>query len=298
MEFANHRRANVSAVALSVASALVSAHAVAQDTSLLQEVQVTGTRIRATDGMVQPTPVTSVTTAEMTDFEPGTSISEQLDNLPQFLNTQTAQRGGATLFGDAGGSYLNLRNMGKQRTLVLFDGSRIVPADRASTVNVDNFPTALMRTVDVVTGGASAAYGADAVAGVVNFVLDREFQGLKASVSTGITEKGDGENYRFSVAGGRQIGDRLHVIGSLEVGDTDQIYRDQRETDNWNSIGWVINPAWVSADRHAQRAATHHRAARAFGHAGGHRPHQPARLLAEPLRVHRRRQRRAPLRRW
>jgi len=214
---------------------------------VLDEVQVTGSRIRATDGMVQPTPVTSVTTTEIMDYEPGTSISEQLDNLPQFLNTQTAQRGGATLFGDAGGSYLNLRNMGKQRTLVLFDGSRIVPADRASAVNVDNFPTALLRSVDVVTGGASAAYGADAVAGVVNFVLDREFQGLKASVSGGITERGDGKNYHVSVAGGRRIGERLHVIGSLEVGKTNEIYRDPRETGNWNSIGWVINPAWVSA---------------------------------------------------
>lgn len=245
MKPATNRRFKVSTMAFAITSALFTINA-AQAAEELEEIQVTGTRIRATDGMTSPTPVTSVTTTEMMNFDPGTSISEQLDSLPQFLNTQTAQRGGATLFGDAGGSYLNLRNMGKQRTLVLFDGSRMVPADRASTVNVDNFPTALIRNVDVVTGGASAAYGADALAGVVNFVLDREFQGLKTQVSTGITERGDGENWSFSVAGGTQIGDRVNVIGSVEARHVNQIYRSQFDTDNWNSMGFVINPAWVS----------------------------------------------------
>jgi len=246
MKSANTRQFKASALALSVATALFSQQPVYAASAEVEEVQVTGTRIRNTDGMVTPTPVTSVTTAEIFDFEPGTTIAEQLDNLPQFLNTQTAQRGGATLFGDAGGSYLNLRNMGKQRTLVLFDGSRIVPADRASTVNVDNFPTALIRTVDVVTGGASAAYGADALAGVVNFVLDREFQGFKSSVSTGITEMGDGQNWNFSVAGGKQIGDRINIIGSIEARQIKQIYRSPYDTENWNSTGLVINPDWVS----------------------------------------------------
>jgi len=246
------RQFKFSALAISVASSLLgSTHALAQQNNSnnnneLEEVRVTGTRIRNTDGMVTPTPVTSVTPTEIFDFEPGTTISEQLDNLPQFLNTQTAQRGGATLFGDAGGSYLNLRNMGKQRTLVLFDGSRVVPADRASSVNVDNFPTALVRTVDVVTGGASAAYGADALAGVVNFVLDREFQGFKSSVSTGITERGDGQNWSVSMAGGKQFGDRLNLIGSVEARRVHDMNRSPFDTDNWNSVGLVINPAWVS----------------------------------------------------
>jgi outer membrane receptor protein involved in Fe transport len=242
----NHRRFNASVLALSISSALSILSTAQAAEPAVEELQVTGSRIRLTDGMTQPTPVTSVTTTEIANFNPGTSISTQLDALPQFLNTQTAQRGGATLFGDAGGSYLNLRNMGKQRTLVLFDGSRIVPADRASTVNVDNFPTALVRTVDVVTGGASAAYGADAMAGVVNFVLDREFQGLKTNVSTGVTEFGDGFNWNFSVAGGTQIGDKLNLIGSVEARHVNQIDRDPQDTENWNSIGWVINPEWVS----------------------------------------------------
>ncbi|MDR0781839.1 MAG: TonB-dependent receptor [Pseudomonadales bacterium] len=242
----NSRRFSANTLTLAISTALVTLALTAQAAdSPLEEIQVTGSRIKLTDGMVQPTPVTAVTTSEMRDFNPAASVSTQLDALPQFLNTQTAQRGGGTLFGDAAGSYLNLRNMGKQRTLVLFDGSRVVPADRASTVNVDNFPTALVRTVDVVTGGASAAYGADALAGVVNFVLDREFVGLKTSVSTGLTEHGDGFNYNFSAAGGTRIGERLHLVGSLEHRDQDQIYRDGKDISSWQSWGFVINPAWA-----------------------------------------------------
>jgi len=246
-------------LALSILAALGTVPSKAQQS--VEEVLVTGTRIRDTDGMVSPVPVTAVRPDEVRDFDPSSTLSEQLDNLPQFLNTQTAQRGGGTLFGDAAGSYLNLRNMGKQRTLVLFDGSRIVPADRASSVNVDNFPTALIRSIEVVTGGASAAYGADALAGVVNFVLDREFEGLELRASTGITEVGDGENLSISVAGGHRFTDRLHVIGSVEGRNVDQIYRDPRELDNWQSIGWVINPEWNPADppgTHPQRITRPH----------------------------------------
>src|SRR5690606_31234780 len=132
----------------------------------LEEISVTGTRIRATDGMAMPVPVTALTTAELTTFEPGGTIAQQLAALPHFFGTQTAQRGGGTLFGTGGGSYLDMRSLGTQRTLVLFDGSRVVPADKRGSVNVDTLPTALIRTVDVVTGGASAAYGADALGGV------------------------------------------------------------------------------------------------------------------------------------
>ncbi|MDT8397519.1 MAG: TonB-dependent receptor [Pseudomonadales bacterium] len=215
------------------------------DTDAIEEIAVTGSRIRQTSGFTTPTPVTAVTTDELQTFDPASSVAEQLDALPQFFQTQTAQRGGGTLFGDASGSFLNLRGMGKQRTLVLLDGSRIVPADRAGAVNVDNFPTALVRTVDVVTGGASAAYGADAMAGVVNFVLDREFEGFKVKASSGINEEGDGENVNFSFAGGRQIGERLHLIGSLEGRHVNDIVRDPDEAGkNFQRWGFVTNPDW------------------------------------------------------
>ena len=212
----------------------------------LEEIQVTGTRIRATDGMVTPVPVTAVTAAELSTFQPGATVAEQLSALPQFFNNNTSQRGGGVLFGDGGGSYLNMRNLGTNRTLVLFDGSRVVPADKRGGVNVDTLPTALMRTVDVVTGGASAAYGADALGGVTNFILDREFEGLKVEVGSGVTERGDGARWNFSVAGGTTIGERTNVIGSVQALHVNQINREADELDDWyQRYGWVTNPAWT-----------------------------------------------------
>ena len=215
----------------------------------VEEIQVTGSRVRLQDGMTAPTPVTAITTAELKDFNPGSTMAAQLSKLPQFFDTPNAQRGGNAISTTGGGSYLNLRGMGLNRTLVLLDGTRVAPADAQGSVNVDLFPSALVRRIDVVTGGASAAYGADAVAGVVNFILDREFEGLRASVSTGITEQMDGKNSNFNVAGGKSfMDDRLHVIGSVEARKIDQIGPDNsHRLSNWQDWGLVRNPAWVSA---------------------------------------------------
>jgi outer membrane receptor protein involved in Fe transport len=217
--------------------------------SQIEELQVTGTRIRATDGMVTPTPVTAVSIDELASFEPGKSVSDQLNALPQFFGNGSSERGGAALFGNGGGSYLDMRNLGTNRTLVLFDGSRVPPGDKRGNVNTDVLPSALMRTIDIVTGGASAAYGADALGGVTNYILNREFKGLKAQVGSGINEYGDGFRYNASLAGGTQIGDKLHLIGSVETRQSDQVTRKASENDaSWyQRWGYVTNPAWVSA---------------------------------------------------
>jgi outer membrane receptor protein involved in Fe transport len=221
--------------------------AYAQEESVgpIEEVTVTGTRVRMTDGMAEPTPVTSVTRQELDMFEPGGTVAEQLDALPQFFATGTAQRGGPTLFGDGGGSYLDMRGLGRNRTLVLLDGSRVVPADKRGTVNVDNIPMALVRSVDVITGGASAAYGADALAGVTNFVLNRQFQGLEMSLGTGMNvHNSDGKNYNLGIAGGFEIGDRWNFIGSIDARHIDEIYRDPRDLDSdwFQRWGHMTNP--------------------------------------------------------
>ncbi|MES2624870.1 MAG: TonB-dependent receptor [Pseudomonadota bacterium] len=215
----------------------------------LEEIKITGSRIRQTSGMVTPVPITAVTMDELANFEPDATLAEQLDQLPQFYQTSSAQRGGV-ISGTSGASTLNMRGIGSNRTLILLDGSRVVPNDRTGVVNVDVFPTALISNIEVVTGGASAAYGADALAGVVNFILDREFEGLKTSVSSGITEQGDGQNWNASIAGGRQF-DRLHLIGSIEGGRTHQIDRDitavSGQMDSFRRWGHVTNPAWQAA---------------------------------------------------
>jgi iron complex outermembrane recepter protein len=231
---------------------IIGTAAVAQDATppADEEIIVTGTRVRQVTGMAAPTPVTAMTMAELNEFNPGSTVAEQLDELPQFFATPTAQRGGNAISTTAGGSYLNLRGMGLNRTLVLLDGTRMAPADANGSVNVDNFPSALMERVDVVTGGASAAYGADAVAGVVNFVLNREFEGIKTRYSTGITGQDDGENYAVSFAGGHGfLDDKLHVIGSVDYREIEQIGPDRERFDGgwWQDWGLVKNPAWISA---------------------------------------------------
>lgn len=219
----------------------------AQDNDAVEEINITGTRIRQSTGMTTPVPVTAVTMPELTNFDPGGTVSEQLNGLPQFFGNRSAQSSTGALNAGSGSSNLNLRGIGPNRTLVLFDGSRVVPADINGATGIDTFPTALMRTVDVVTGGASAAYGADALGGVVNFVLNREFQGLRAQVGTGTTEFGDGSRWDFSIAGGTQIGDKLNVIGSVEARHINQILRDPQKLDDWwQRWGHVTNPAWVS----------------------------------------------------
>jgi outer membrane receptor protein involved in Fe transport len=216
-----------------------------------EEITVTGTRLRRTDGMAEPVPVTTLSPEELQLFEPGSTIAEQLDALPQFYLTSTAQRGGPALFGNGGGSYLNMRGLGPERTLVLFDGFRMPPADKRGSVNVDSLPTALVRSVDVVTGGATAAYGADALGGVTNFILDRDFEGLKLNAGTGMNEfDNEGQNWNMSIAGGTEIGERLRIVGSFEARHVDQIVRNPADLDpSWfQRWGHVQNPAWRSTD--------------------------------------------------
>jgi len=221
----------------------------AQGAESIDEIMVTGSRIRQSTGMTTPVPVTAVTLPELTNFDPGGTVSEQLNALPQFFGNRSAQSSPGAMAAGSGSSQLDMRNLGANRTLVLLDGSRVVPADSTGAVGIDTFPTALMSTVDVVTGGASAAYGADALGGVVNFVLNREFEGFKAEVGTGATEVGDGQRWNLSMAGGKQIGERMHVVGSVEALHINQILRDPTTLDGdwWQRWGWVTNPAWVSA---------------------------------------------------
>ena len=215
-----------------------------------EEITVTGSRIQRESGFTTAVPVTAVTTADLATFKPGATMADQLDQLPQFYQTQSAQRGGGALFGGAGRSVIDLRAMGPQRTLVLLDGARLAPADRDGSVHIDNIPTALLSQVEVVTGGASAAYGADALAGVTNFRLNRKFQGLDISLGLGALEDGKGDDKNLSVAYGTDVGDRWHVIASLESQRIDEIEYDptQLDSDWFQRWGIVANPAWTAGN--------------------------------------------------
>ncbi|MES2623892.1 MAG: TonB-dependent receptor [Pseudomonadota bacterium] len=238
------RRLIVSTLAAAVSAAITGApSALAQEDPSLEEITVTGSRIRQQSGFETPIPVTTMTTEELFDFEPGNTVSEQLDALPQFFNNTGLQQVSTAQVATSGSTSLNIRNLGGNRTLVLFDGIRVVPAAKEGAVNVDGFPTALLRSVDVVTGGASAAYGADAVGGVVNFVLDRQFKGFVFDTSTGMNEEGDGELWNISMAGGKAfMDDRLNIIGSVETRKIEGFARRANEVEEMQRWGHVTNP--------------------------------------------------------
>ena len=220
----------------SIAASTVNAQAQDQP-SAIEEISVTGSRIRQT-GMQTPTPVTALVAEEMELLSSGT-LMDQLDQLPQFVNNNTLQQ--ASGWTNTGGqATLNLRGVGGNRTLVLLDGRRVVPSNRLSTVDTSMFPQALIQRTEVVTGGASAAYGSDAITGVVNFILDTDFEGLSANGQGSISDLGDRETSRFSLAGGFALGERAHVIMGAEYFDSGEIpnYDDRDWYEAWGDINF------------------------------------------------------------
>jgi TonB-linked SusC/RagA family outer membrane protein len=140
---------------------------------------------------------------------------QQLNERARHLRgvNRTAQTAGASSWVSTGGqSTVNMRGLQSQRTLVLLDGRRVVPSNHLGIVDVNLFPQALIRRTEVVTGGASAAYGSDAIAGVTNFIIDSEFTGFSAHMQGGISDREDVGNVRASAAGGFPIGERMHVV--------------------------------------------------------------------------------------
>ncbi|MBX5463605.1 MAG: TonB-dependent receptor [Steroidobacteraceae bacterium] len=213
----------------------------ATGTSAIQEVTVTGSRIEQTTGMSTPTPVTSMSLDELAKLAP-TTLADALQQLPQFLQNASAATVGAGWTGTAGASILNLRGVGASRTLVLLDGRRVVPSTRNGTIDVNLFPEALVRRVDVVTGGASAAYGSDAVSGVVNFVLDTDFVGLKGDFQGGMTGESDNKDVEASLSWGRALGERGHIIASADYYNASGV-ESYAERDWFQSWGRIANPS-------------------------------------------------------
>jgi len=209
------RASHLALVALS-AGAVTSAYA---QEAQLEEIQITGSRITRST-METPTPVTTIQASELAAMAPGNLI-EGLTQMPQFYGNQNQEQvnGGQ----NSGGSNVNLRGAGTNRTLTLLNGRRVVPSNRFGTVDVNLFPEDLLRSVENVTGGASASYGTDAVAGVVNFILDTDYVGLKTHAQTGITEYGDGRTWETGVAFGHDFGNGFHLLGSLAAADQAKI---------------------------------------------------------------------------
>lgn len=215
------------------------------------EVQITGTRI-VRDGYKAPTPVTVLSKDTLDAMAPN-NIADALNQLPQMMSgvTPTSQPAGIS-GGALGVNELNLRDLGTNRTLILLDGKRVINSSISagySAPDVNTIPSALVSRVDTVTGGASAAYGSDALAGVVNFLLDHDFTGIKGEAEGGVTTYGDDGNYSASVAMGTPFGSdsRGHFLLSGEVAHNEGISGVPRPW-NANNASVITNPAWTATN--------------------------------------------------
>lgn len=215
------------------------------------EIIVTGSRI-VRDGYKAPTPVT-VLGKETLDGLGKTNIADALNQLPQLSQSVTpAQQPGGFSGGAIGVNQLNLRSLGTTRTLVLQDGKRLINASVTTTFaapDANTVPNALVSRVDTVTGGASAVYGSDALAGVVNFIIDHKFTGLKGEAQGGVTTYGDDRQYLTSLTAGANFGpnSRGHVLLSGELAYTQGINGNTRP---WNSnpVAVITNPNYTATN--------------------------------------------------
>ena len=200
----------------------------------LEEVVVTGSRI-VRDGYDAPTPVNVLGSAEILAEAPA-NIADFVNTLPSVAGSVTASSSSGSLSnGQAGISALNLRALGTGRTLVLFDGQRSVVSAATGQVDTNTFPQSLISRVEVVTGGASSAYGSDAVGGVVNFILDKTYTGLKMTAEYGETTYGDGENWKYNFTAGSPFADgKGHILLSAETVSQEGIHGVSRD---WNKTG-------------------------------------------------------------
>jgi iron complex outermembrane receptor protein len=210
------------------------------------DVVVTGSRIRRPD-FDTPSPVISLGSA--TIQQSGiTNLTDFLTGFPALQGSSTSadNSGSGAGIGATGLNLLNLRNLGTERTLVLVDGRRHVASLPGSqAIDINTIPIELVDRVDVLTGGTSAIYGADAVTGVVNFVLKKNYEGLTARAQAGITDKGDAGKRFISVTAGKNFAEgRGNIALAYEYGEESRLQaRDRSRLTGSNLVGFYRNPA-------------------------------------------------------
>src|SRR3954454_6503757 len=189
----------------------------------VEQVTVTSTRLQAA-GFDAPTPTTVIGAADLA-AQAKPNIFDSLKDLPALQgSTGASAQAGTTSNGLIGLSALGLRALSPLRTLTLIDSQRVVAANLNGVVDVSMLPQLLIQRVDVVTGGASASWGSDAVSGVVNFIIDKKFTGFKASLQSGISTYGDNWGALYQMAAGTSFaGDRGHIEASAEYAHDDGV---------------------------------------------------------------------------
>ena len=214
------------AVALAIAGPAYS-----QDESgeeVLEEIVITGTRIR-TGRQVPSIPIDTVSADEI-KLSGFVNVEQVLNNMPQFVPSRTASTNSTANPTATGASTLDLRGLGAKRTLVLVNGRRYTFFDSSQTTDINNIPASLIDRVEVVTGGASAVYGSDAVAGVVNFILKDDFAGAEVRAQFNQTTEGDGNIADITLTlGGNFADDKGNAVIAFNYLDRDSIMTTDRD---------------------------------------------------------------------
>lgn len=204
--------------------------------SATNDIIVTASRI-SRSGFTAPTPTTIVTMEDVAR-EGVTNIADALNMIPSFLaSSRPATSGNSSSF--VGGNFLNLRGLGPSRTLVLVNGRRHAPSTTNGLVDISLIPQALIERTEVVTGGASAAWGSDAVSGVVNFILNSKLEGLQGSAQYGLSQRGDDKQYRAALTYGTSFADgRGHFVIAGEISSNKGILNQSQR--KWGRKEWQV----------------------------------------------------------
>jgi len=245
----------VSLLALASAAYAQDAAAPAAPTPDVEVVVVTGSRV-IVNGYAAPNPQTIVPAEQLQELSPST-VPDALNKLPVF-DGSTLAASGSNGSGVAG-NYLNLRDFGINRTLILMNGLRMAPTNFNGQVDVNSIPEMLLKRVDVVTGGASAVYGSDGVTGVVNFIMDTSFNGVKVSASMGESGHGDAGSVRYGIAAGTDVVGLGHLEGSYEHFQEGGLLNPQRSYSASHTVytgaGTISNPYTLTSNAALPRTA-------------------------------------------
>ena len=221
---------------------LTSGSALAQEESL-EEITVTGSRIARDANLSGALPVQSVGEQEI-QMSGEFSIADIVNDVPALLSSTTSESSIDSGFAD-GANILNLRGLGSARTLVLVDGRRHVGGVQGTaSVDIGSIPMKLVERVEVLTGGASAIYGADAVTGVVNFIMKDDFEGFNIDANYGISSKGDGEQTALTATWGTNFAnDRGNIAVSVDWRQDNGLRMGERPGALHGTGGDLVNPA-------------------------------------------------------
>ncbi|GGB80892.1 TonB-dependent receptor domain-containing protein [Henriciella pelagia] len=221
-----------------------------EDAAVQETITVTGSRIPTDPNLISSTPVQSVDENTI-KLSGELNLADVVNDIPALVSSLTAENS------LTGANALNLRGLGQERTLTLVNGRRHVAGFRGTqAVDIGTIPRALVERVEVTTGGASAVYGADAVTGVVNFVLKDDFEGFQLDAHGGVSGQGDAENYAFDMLVGRNFdNDKLNVVLALSLEQDSALTYGDRDWSKDNGIATLqTNPAWLTDPSQPPRA--------------------------------------------